>query len=180
MNFLDVILTVSIIWGAVKGFKNGLISEAGAIASLTFGIWAARAFSSTGSEWIQNIYTVPTEYQQIISFTVIFLVVIVVSFFITKLLVSLFESINLGWLNKLLGIVFGGLKFAIIYAFVLLLIITFTNKYSKKPIAFFTESALCDPLTSTAKSVLEGKIMIPFYTENSNQDSDTEEELEEE
>ncbi|MFW5851884.1 MAG: CvpA family protein [Bacteroidota bacterium] len=161
INIIDIIVLIPFLWGAFKGFKNGFISEGGTVAALILGIWAAVRFSEQGGAIIQEYFSVSVQYKEIIAFASIFLIVVIISFFITKLLHNLFKAISLEWLNKLLGVVFGAGKYLIILAFLFFLIETMTIKYYAEPIAVLDESLFFKPMAEFAEMLLEGNITLP-------------------
>ena len=164
INFIDILVLIPVLWGGFKGFKNGLISEGGTFFALILGVWASVSFSPQGGAFVQNSFGISDQYKEIVAFSIIFLVVVIISFFITKLLTNFFKAISLEWLNKLLGIVFGAGKYLLIISFLFFVIQTLANKYYQKPVPAF-ESSLCfKPLSNMAGSVLEGNIVLPDFT----------------
>ena len=161
MNFLDIIVIIPVLWGAFKGFKNGLISEGGTIVALILGIWASVSFSSTLAHYIQEYTSVSPEYQQIAAFAVTFILVLIACFIITKIILRFCKAINILWLDKLLGIIFGMSKYLIILAFLFYLANTLIKTYARKPIEVVETSVLFKPLAETAESVISGKITVP-------------------
>lgn len=162
MNVIDIIVLVALIWGGYKGFFNGLISEGGTVLALILGIWASVSFSKSGGEFLAKQMSVGPQYQEIFAFAIIFLLVVIVCFFVTKLLVKFFEAIKLAWLDKLLGILFGACKYLIILAFLFFLIQVIVQRVYYKPVETFDKSMFFNPLTNSAQSLLEGSIIIPI------------------
>lgn len=161
MNYLDVIVLIPVLWGAYKGFSNGLISEGGTVLALVLGIWASVSFSETGGEYVAKFLSITGQYKEIVAFSLIFLIVVIICFIITRLLTKLFETIKLGWLNKLLGIVFGATKYIIVFAFVFFFIQTLVQRYYTEKVESFENSLFFNPLANSAKSLLEGTIQMP-------------------
>ncbi len=166
MNFLDVIVLIPVLWGAFKGFKNGLISEVGTIAALILGIWAAINLSGTLSEYIQEYTSIAPEYQQITAFATTFVIVVVACFCITKIIVHFFKTIKILWLDKLCGIVFGMSKYLIVIAFLFYLANSLIESYATKPIEVVETSVLFKPMAKTAESFVSGKIKVPHIEKN--------------
>ncbi len=163
VNVLDLIVLIPVLWGAFKGFKNGVISEGGTIAALVLGIWASVSFSSIGADFVAEYLSVSEQYKEIVAFGVIFLVVVILSFFVTKILNSFFKAISLEWLNKLLGVVFGAGKYLVIISFLFFLINTMVHRYSNEEIKLLSESLFFEPLAKTAEMILDGNIAIPDF-----------------
>ena len=102
MNILDIIAIIPILWGAFKGFKNGLITEGGTIIGLVLGIWAAMHLSENLTKYIQEYTSISPEYQQIAAFAGTFIIVLIFCFIITRILIRFCKSINILWLDKIL------------------------------------------------------------------------------
>ena len=161
MNYLDFIVIIPVLWGMFKGFKNGLISEVGAVVSLILGIWLATVFSQKGGEFVAAHSSITTQYQEVVAFSLIFLIVVVLCFIITKLLKNFFDAIHLAWLDKLLGIVFGAGKWIIIIAFLFFFTQTLITRYYDEPVELLEKSLFFKPLAGVAHDVLEGNVHLP-------------------
>ncbi|MDR2962818.1 MAG: CvpA family protein [Bacteroidales bacterium] len=158
MNYLDFIVIIPVLWGMFKGFKNGLIGEVGAVIALVLGIFLAMKFSAQGGELVAARTSVTPQYQEIVAFAIIFFIVVLLCFCVTFVLKRLFNAINLAWLDKLLGIVLGGVKWLIIVAFLFLFVKTITARYYEEPVEAFEKSLFFEPLAGGAHCVLEHKI----------------------
>ncbi|MCQ2960448.1 MAG: CvpA family protein [Bacteroidales bacterium] len=161
MNFLDIIVIIPVLWGAFKGFKNGLISEGGTIVALILGIWASLTFSESIALKIQEYTSIEPAYQQITAFGCIFLFVIIACFIITRVILRFCKAINILWLDKLLGITFGMSKYLIILSFLFYLGNTMIKNYATKPIELVENSVLFKPMAEIAESFIAGKIEVP-------------------
>ncbi|MFO7869784.1 MAG: CvpA family protein [Bacteroidales bacterium] len=161
INYIDILVLVPVLWGGFKGFKNGFISEGGTVAALIFGIWAAVQFSKQGGNLLQEYFVIAPSYQDVVAFAIIFLAVVIVSFFVTKILHNIFKAISLEWLNKLLGIVFGTGKYIIILSFVFFLVQTLIQRYAQQSFDSLNQSLFFMPLVHFAEGLLEGSITLP-------------------
>ncbi|MDR0940594.1 MAG: CvpA family protein [Bacteroidales bacterium] len=169
MNYLDFIVVIPVLWGMFKGFKNGLISEVGAVVSLIAGIWLAIKFSAQVGEFIASKTSITPQYQGIVAFALIFFVVVVLCFIITHILKSLFKAIRLAWLDKLLGTVFGAAKWVIIIAFIFFFSNTLIVRYYNEPIEVLETSLFFKPLATAAHNLLENGIQLPDSEQISKQ-----------
>jgi len=110
----DILIIIVIIFFAIKGLICGLIKEAAGIVAILAGLFVAINFSEWLSNWILEKGWFDPKYLEIISFTVIFLGVILLVIVMSKMLNKFANAISLNWLNKLAGFVFGGIKGALI------------------------------------------------------------------
>ncbi len=132
MNFLDIIFIIPIIWFAYQGFKRGLIVELASLLALILGIYAALYFSGYAANFLINNMDMGSKYVPVTSFVLTFIVVVIVVFFIGKILEKLVNMVALGFLNKLAGSFFGILKAAVVLSIVLLIINQFNDDLISK------------------------------------------------
>ena len=107
MNWLDLLIIISMLGGLFSGYKNGLIGEVASLAALIFGIWGAIKFA----DWTANLLTtwgIESQYMNIISFVVTFIIIVIVIQIIAKMLSQLVKTLALGWIDRLAGIAIGG------------------------------------------------------------------------
>lgn len=145
MQTIDIIISVLVVWGVVKGFTRGLISEVAQLAALVLGCIFATRFSFYLSDFLIETFILSDKIVPIISFILIFIGVLLGVIFLAKALTNLTKAIALGWLNRSGGMIFGGLKFLLIAGIILQLIIT--NDMKQKIISAESreKSALLNP-----------------------------------
>jgi len=161
MNYLDFALLIPVLWGMYKGFKNGFISEVGAIIALILGIWLASLFSAQGAEFLAAHTEITPQYREITAFALIFFIVVVLCFIITQVLKRFFDALHLTWLDKLLGIVFGACKWLIITAFIFFFTQVLIARYYKEPVGVLEKSLFFKPLAEAVHNVLEHNVQLP-------------------
>ena len=166
MNFIDIVLSVPILWGLYKGFVKGLIIEAAGFLALSLGVWGGMNFSVYLSSEIQSAFEWNSEYLPVISFTILFLGVVILIFFVAKMLSKFAKKLALGGVDKLLGGVLGGLKFALILSVFIFIIDAVEKSY---PLFSFTakkESLLYAPIGMIAPIIIPalGGVDIPNET----------------
>jgi membrane protein required for colicin V production len=155
MNLLDVILAVPLIWFIYRGFVKGLILGIISLASLILGVYLGFRFSGPAADMISAHFHVVTPYLNLIAFAVIFLVVIIILFIFGKLLEKAIDLLALGFLNKLLGALFGLAK-GIIFVSLILFIINLVDVNHKLITDKNREgSTLYKPLSKVVPRVLE-------------------------
>ncbi len=127
MNIIDIIFIIPVIWFAYHGFKRGLIIELASLLALILGIYAALYFSGYAAGFLINNMDVSPKYVPMTSFIITFIAVVVIVYFIGKILEKLVNMIALGFLNKLAGGFFGIVKAAVLISIVLLIINHFND-----------------------------------------------------
>lgn len=122
MNFLDWILLIPLLWGLVRGFMKGFIIQLAGIAAFVLGLLGAVHFSTFIATVMEKQFNWHYSHMQLIAFAVLFLGIVVLVFFLAKLMESAVKIAALGLVNKIAGSVFGALKFMLITGGILFLL----------------------------------------------------------
>jgi membrane protein required for colicin V production len=122
MSILDIILLVCFIPAVIRGISKGFVEQLIALLSIIIGAWVAYHFGSTLSEWAAGYLQVNEKVLNVICFTLIIIVAVVILFLIGRLITGVIKIVMLGWLNRLLGLVFALLKAALVLGLVVTLI----------------------------------------------------------
>jgi len=122
MNYLDVVIATSLLYGIIKGFSNGLIKEVTSLLALLFAVYMAINFSAYLNPKITSLLKGFEKYSLIISFVVLF----GAAFFSIKaagyIIDKFTKIIALGFVSRLLGGAFGFFKMLIVLIGLTLLI----------------------------------------------------------
>lgn len=114
MAILDIVLLICFIPAIVSGITKGFIRQAAELIAILVGAWAAFHFSSLASTWLSRFIEVDKLVLHIICFI---LIVVIVSLLLSLagILVTKFVNlVSLGWINGLLGLIFGIIKVAVV------------------------------------------------------------------
>ncbi len=120
MNYIDIILGLIILISALVGLKNGLITELASLAALVLGIWGAIKFSDVTTGLLINYFDLQSDYLNIISFIITFIVIVILVQIVASAVNKLFDAGTLGFVNKLGGMVFGVLRSVLFLSIVLI------------------------------------------------------------
>jgi len=126
MSTIDIVLGALLIFGMVRGFMKGLSVEVASIIALIAGVYGAIHFSHYVATKLDESVDWDQNYINVVAFGATFLVIIVLVSLAGKAFTKLADFASLGILNKLLGGVFGALKFGLI-ASVLLIVFAHAN-----------------------------------------------------
>lgn len=124
---LDFIILVIIIISAILGAFRGFVSQLVSIVSLLFGVWCAFKFASHIAGYIKDLFSIGETAVYIAAFIIILLVVMILCNFVGKGIEKIISLSLLGWLNRLLGILFSATKSIIIMS-LFAFIINYANK----------------------------------------------------
>jgi len=113
---IDIIFAIIIVIACWKGFQKGLIVAVFSILAFIIGIAAALKLSSIVAGWLKNSMSISAKWLPFISFLVVFIVVVILVRLGAKLIQKTFETVMLGWANRLGGIVFYAILYIIIFS----------------------------------------------------------------
>ena len=149
MNYLDIIITVPLLYGLIKGFSNGLIKEVTSLLALFIGVYVAINFSEYLEPKFIDILDGYQEFVPVLAFGVLFLVSVLCIKTLGFVIDKLTKILALGIFSKVFGGVFGFLKVVVVFSFLLFVIADYNlvNKQTKE------NSVLFEPLTDVAKAI---------------------------
>ena len=152
MNILDIILLICFVPAIIQGLRKGFISQAISLISIILGVWASSRFSAIVSEWITQYISASDQVLKIISFTLILIAVFIILGLVGKLLEGIFKLVTLGWVNRVLGLVFALAKAFIIVG---ILIMVFNS--------------LNDTFELVKPSVMKDSVLYPYINQTTNE-----------
>lgn len=100
----DIIVAVILILAIIKGWQRGLIVALFSVIALIVGLAAAIKLSVVVAGYIGNAVKVSDKWLPVISFAVVFLLVVLLVRLGAKFIQKTVELAMLGWLNRLGGI----------------------------------------------------------------------------
>lgn len=128
MNSLDYILFIPLLYALYRGFTKGLIIELASLLALILGIYGALHFSSFTFEFLSDYFEIKTVYLQLVSYGLTFLIIAVLISFTGKILTMLIKLVALGFINRMMGAIFGGIKALLILS----VFISFFDRFNKQ------------------------------------------------
>ena len=153
MSTPDIIILLCFLPALIRGVMKGFIEQAVALVSLVLGAWLAFKFSTVVGEWLQPFFKVSETVMHVISFAVIMIAVVLVLFVIGKLLTGISKIVMLGWLDRLLGLVFALLIAGLMVGIGIILFDTLNAKFELVDNAVLDEAVLYSPLRDIAYTV---------------------------
>jgi membrane protein required for colicin V production len=153
MNWLDAIIIVILILSLVTGFINGLVKEVASLAALILGIWGAIKFSTFTAGKLYDYFDMTGHYVGIIAFLVTFAIIVVIIHFIGILADKLVNAVSLGFVNRLLGIVFGLIKSVLIMSVIFVVLNAIDARRPILPKKTIEESRFYNPISDIAPAI---------------------------
>ena len=117
------------------------------------GIWASARFADIVTEWISQYITASEQVLKLVAFALILIVVFLVLAALGKMLEGVFRLVMLGWLNKLLGMLFALLKTVLIVGLLIIVFTSVNDTFKFVHESVLNESVLYPPLKKLAFEV---------------------------
>ncbi|MFC1821687.1 CvpA family protein [Thermodesulfobacteriota bacterium] len=123
MNPLDIIIIAVMAFLLVRGIFRGFIREVTSLAGLVLGILLASRFQPQMSDYLKS-HIPSTPYLPLISFAVIFVVILISCNLLGWFLKQVIKKALLGWADRVLGAGFAMLK-GLILVYLVIILLTF-------------------------------------------------------
>lgn len=153
MNILDIILLICFVPAIIQGIRKGFIAQVISIVSIIFGVWASARFANIVSAWIGQYITASEQVLKVVAFALILIIVFLLLAAIGKLLEATFKLVMLGWLNRLLGVIFALLKTGLIVGLAIMAFDSINNTFKFVQESVMESSILYPPLKSLAYEI---------------------------
>src|SRR5262249_27350250 len=121
---IDIIFVVLMLFAIIQGYRRGLIVAVFSFVAVLVGLAAALKLSTVVAGYIGQAVKVADRWLPVISFIVVFIVVVILVRLGARAIQRLTEALMLGWLNKLGGI----LLYAAIYTTVFSILLFYANQ----------------------------------------------------
>jgi membrane protein required for colicin V production len=122
MNYIDLIIIFLLIASAIGGLTKGLIYEVASLIALVAGVWGAIKFSGAVETFMVRYFHITYEHINIVAFFITFILISILVHFLAQAIEHAFNTVPIGPVNKVLGMVFATIKSAFIIGIILLFI----------------------------------------------------------
>ncbi len=149
MNVLDGIIAIALVLFALQGFKNGLAKEVIGLIGLIIAFFLAFRHMHDAAFVISDLTGWTSEFLPLISFFVVFLLIIIITHLVIKSVEKLLEVTFLSFTNKIFGLVFGVLKCSILISLFLIVLagFNFPNDDHRQTSFFYSYMLNAAPIT---------------------------------
>ena len=127
MAILDIILLLCFVPAIVLGISKGFVKQLVEILAILVGAWAAFRFSSALSMYLAQYLTFDKQVIRVICFVIILIVAALLLSLLGEMLTRFLKLVSLGWINHLLGLIFGVVKTSFILGLLILLFEALNN-----------------------------------------------------
>lgn len=116
---IDIIFVVILVIAVIKGLRKGLAVALFSIVAFIIGLAAAMKLSAAVAVYLEKNIALSNRWLPVISFLVVFIVVVVLVNLGGKLVEKTFEMAFLGWVNRIGGAIFYVLLYTLIFSILL-------------------------------------------------------------
>ena len=116
---LDLIYAIIIVLAILHGYSRGLIVGLFSLVAVIIGLAAAMKLSIVAGKYIGKVIKISDEWLPIISFAVVFLLVVLLIRWGARAIEKAVEMVMLGWINKIGGIIFYVAIYTIVFSVLL-------------------------------------------------------------
>lgn len=116
---LDLIYAVILVLAILHGYRRGLVVGLFSLVAVIIGLAAAMKLSIVAGEYIGKAINISDKWLPVISFAVVFLVVVLLIRLGARAIEKTVEMVMLGWVNKIGGIIFYAAIYTIVFSVLL-------------------------------------------------------------
>ncbi len=160
MNIIDIVIACLLLFGLVIGYKRGLFVELTSLVGLVLGVYGAIHFSYFLSNFLESKVSWDPSLIQVMAFAGTFIIIVIALVLLGKALTTIAETIMLGFFNKILGAVFGALKYALILSVVLIIFSEFNKTFKFMDKSKTRNSVLYEPVKNLAPYIFPKLVTI--------------------
>ena len=128
MNYLDVILSLPLLWAIYKGYSKGFIHQLATLLAIIAGIFIATKLSGYLADWFIRKFQWQEKISHFTSFITIVLIILIIIHILAKWLENSINTTSLGFINRLLGVIFSVIRML----FIISLLLFILNNINKK------------------------------------------------
>lgn len=153
MGTIDIIILACFLPAVVIGLKDGFVRQLVALSALILGLYLSVRFSAPVGQWITERWHLEPFWIKVISFSAIFIAVALVLSLLGKLLEKVLKITMLGWLNRILGLVFAIITTALVLGTIIYVVNSANGMLEFIPEEKIAESRLYKPLLHLVETV---------------------------
>ncbi len=172
MNYLDIIILCILGLLVFNGIRKGFIISLATLVALVLGIWVAIHFSNYISVLLEKNLHPSGSWLPILSFTLTFLLVLIIVILIAKGIEKLVSLAGMGLMNHIAGGIFGLLK-GLVFVSVLFFIVTSFDPKQKLITPKAKEKSMfysyVDKVFPALMNLFGGEIKFPGLSTHENQ-----------
>ena len=147
MNEIDIVLLLPLVWGAYRGFRNGLVYEVLILIVLIGGVFGGYRLVNFMTDYLRENFGYHSKMLPFYTFIGILIMLMVIVYFITKASNKMLDFFGLGIINKIAGALLGVVKWAFFTSMLFYLIAPFDAAGNIIPKDKKEDSILYEPIS---------------------------------
>ncbi|MFV0471940.1 MAG: CvpA family protein [Paludibacteraceae bacterium] len=171
MNSFDLFIFLPVALGLIVGFFKGFVKELVSFTAIIAALLAAEMFVFWVAVWVSDFLNVSEKTGKTVAYLLIFTVVLIAMFVLSKFIQALIKRINLGWLNSLAGGILGALKYALIISVMMNVFDALDSRFQFAKKEKKEESVGYYPILKLAPSLWKESKKIYDQQQNNSKDS---------
>lgn len=128
MNYIDIVIAILLAVFGFGGWRKGIITSAATLLGLGVGLYGAFHFSDWTAEKLLQFVEIDPKYLNVISFVVTFIALAILVHLLGRLVAKVVKTLDLGFVDRLGGLVFGLAKGLLVCSLVVMLLNVFKEK----------------------------------------------------
>jgi len=153
MNVFDVVITLFLLFGFIRGLMKGLFIEVASLVALIGGVWGSIHFSYFIGDFLKESVSWSEKKIALAAFAITFILIIIVVSLLGRFLTKLADLAALGMVNKILGGLFGLLKIGLVLSIIFIFFDRMNSTISFIDKKTLDESILYSPVKSIAPTI---------------------------
>ena len=153
MNVFDVVITVFLLFGFIRGLMKGLFIEVASLVALIGGVWGSIHFSYFIGDFLKESVSWSEKKIALAAFAITFILIIIVVSLLGRFLTKLADLAALGMVNKILGGLSGLLKIGLVLIVIFIFFDRMNSTISFIDKKTLDESILYSPVKNIAPTI---------------------------
>jgi membrane protein required for colicin V production len=157
---IDLTFAAIIVLAIFKGYQKGLVLAFFSIVAFIIGLAAALKLSTVVADYLKTSVSVSAKWLPFIAFVLVFFGVVLLVRLGAKIIEKAFQTVLLGWLNRLGGIIF----YAALYLIILSIFVFYAEKLQLLQASTIQSSLTYKLIQPLGPIVMDniGKLIPPF------------------
>jgi len=129
-DLFDIIIALPLLWAIYRGWVKGFILQLATLVALVVGIWGAQELTNVLVPYLKAHHQVTSQYARVTVFAICLLVLFGMIYLLGWILTKFVKIVALGIPNRLAGVVFSLLKYALMLCFAVFYLDRLNNTFN--------------------------------------------------
>lgn len=122
MNWFDIVIGIIIVYSIFRGYRSGLVRQLASLVGIVAGIILSNKVSFVILPYFRSWGIFPESLVEPAAFIASFLIIVAVVLILGHMLQTILETIKVGSLNRIGGVVFSAAKWLVVVSLILNLV----------------------------------------------------------